>query len=135
MCATRTTYENFALKSRYVFPPLLKSKLPRHNGLFETGTRGTRTLFPFPGDRTVSNFQHFSPFSNSFQTLSSQRERERAFYFSKRCIKGCTFRGELPFTDDETRGRKRFRLSIGSPLSFREEYTLVQSFAPPIDKR
>lgn len=39
-------------------------------------------------DRTVSNFLHTTFFS-VFQFLSDAR---RAFYFSKHCIKGCTFR-------------------------------------------
>lgn len=44
----RTTYENFALQSGHLFP--LSNRTNSRVGLFETGTRGTRTLFPFPGD-------------------------------------------------------------------------------------
>lgn len=79
------------------------------HGLFETGTRGTP--FPISGG---SNRLEFPTFFSVFQFLSDAR---RAFYFSKRCIKGCTFR------EVHRRWNKRFRLSIGSLLSFREEYT------------
>lgn len=105
---TRDTYENFALQSRHVFSPLLKSKLSRHSARF---IRNRNPRYPFSGG---SNRLEFPTFFSVFQFLSDAR---RAFYFSKRCIKGCTFR------EVHRRWNKRFRLSIGSLLSFREEYT------------
>lgn len=83
MCATRTTYENFALKSRYVFPPLLKSKLPRHNARF-IRNRNSRYANPFPISGG-SNRLEFPTFFSVFQFLSdallAERERESVLFF------------------------------------------------------
>lgn len=47
---TRNTYENFALQSRHVFSPLLKSKLSRHSARF---IRNRNPRYPFSHFRGI----------------------------------------------------------------------------------
>lgn len=78
---TRDTYENFALQSRHVFSPFLKSKLSRHSARF---IRNRNPRYPF------SHFRGIEPsrISNIFLRFPIPFRRSESVLFFEALHKG-----------------------------------------------